>query len=345
VVASFVAGDADREEFKESAATFSATSARYPLTVSMAIDGVALSDWRHDELPYFVIPAILLGLAFGVLLAWLIVPRRSLLRDIDEALAAEEIVPFVQPVVILATGEIVGCEVLARWLRKDGSVIPPHLFIPQIEQSGRARALTWMLLRRVLAEMSEVLRAAPGFTIAINVVPSHFLESGFADELRALVSASGVEPGQIILELTERQELPDLTHAASIIAELASTGFAVAIDDAGTGHSGLTYVQSLGAKILKVDKFFIDAIETSHSARVLVEMLVGAAHRLGMSLVAEGIERQSQLAWLEEIGIEHGQGYLFGRPVPVASLLSDLNRLREDRAPAGALSLIADAAS
>ncbi|WDR04235.1 EAL domain-containing protein [Devosia algicola] len=185
-------------------------------------------------------------------------------------------------------------------------------------------------MRRALTEMKDVLRADTGFTIAINVVPSHFLEPGFADELRALVAAPGVDPRQIILELTERQELPDLSLAADIIADLTSAGFAVAIDDAGTGHSGLTYVQSLGANILKLDKFFIDAIETSHSAQILIEMLVGAAHRLGMSLVAEGIERQSQLAWLEEIGIEHGQGYLFGRPVPIASLLSELARRQEE---------------
>jgi len=311
----------------------------------MSIDGAALARWRRDELPSFVIPATLLGLAFGGLLAWLVVPRRSLLRDIDDALAAGEIVPFVQPVVVLATGEIVGCEVLARWLRKDGSVIPPHRFIPQIEQTGRARALTWTLLRRVLAEMNEVLRGAPDFTVAINVVPSHFLEPGFIDELRGLVSTAGVDPRQIILELTERQELPDLTRAANTIAELASAGFAVAIDDAGTGHSGLAYVQSLGARILKLDKFFIDALETSHSARVVVEMLVGAAHRLQMSLVAEGIERRSQLAWLGEIGIEHGQGYLFGRPVPIASLLSELVRRKEGRSHSDEPSQISDAAA
>lgn len=154
-----------------------------------------------------------------------------------------------------------------------------------------------------------------------------------------------MDPRQINLELTERQELPDLTRAASIVAELTSAGFAVAIDDAGTGHSGLTYVQSLGAKILKPDKFFIDAIETSHSARVLAEMLVGAGHRLGMSLVAEGIERQSQLAWLEEIGIEHGQGYLFGRPVPVPSLVSELMRRGEEGSHLGEPSQISDAAA
>ena len=345
VVASFQAGDASREEFGETAVVFSTASTRYPLTVSMSIDGTALASWRHGELHYFIIPAALLGLVFGVLLAWLIVPRKSLLRDIDEALAAQEIVPFVQPVVVLATGEIIGCEVLARWLHRDGSVVPPHLFIPQIEQSGRARTMTWMLLRQVLTQMAEALRAAPGFTIAINVVPSHFLEPGFADELRALVAASGVAPRQIILELTERQELPDLSHAASIIADLAGAGFAVAIDDAGTGHSGLTYVQSLGANILKLDKFFIDAIETSHSARVLVEMLVGAAHRLGMSLVAEGIERESQLAWLQEVGIEHGQGYLFGRPVPIASLLSEFARRQDESSGSGKASQASEVAA
>jgi EAL domain-containing protein (putative c-di-GMP-specific phosphodiesterase class I) len=88
-------------------------------------------------------------------------------------------------------------------------------------------------------------------------------------------------------------------------------------------------VQSLGAQILKLDKFFIDALETSHSARVVVEMLAAAAQKLQMSLVAEGIERQSQLTRLCEIGVEHGQGYLFGRPVPIASLLADLRRQTE----------------
>lgn len=329
VVTASASGAVGQEEHQRPAAVFSTASARYPLAVFMSVDADALTSWHRDLLPYIVLPAALLGLAFGVLLAWLVVPRRSPLRDIDEALAAGEIVPFVQPVVVMATGEIVGCEILARWLRKDGRVVPPDQFIPQIEQSGRARALTWTLLRRVLAEMSDVLISDPDFTIATNVVPSHFLERGFIDELREVVSAAGAEPRQIILELTERQELPDLTQAAGIVAELSSAGFAIAIDDAGTGHSGLAYVQSLGAQVLKLDKFFIDAIETSHSARILIEMLAGAAHRLGMSLVAEGIERESQLAWLGEHGIEHGQGYLFGRPVPVKSLLLELGKRKE----------------
>lgn len=105
-------------------------------------------------------------------------------------------------------------------------------------------------------------------------------------------------------------------------------GFTVAIDDAGTGHSGLTYVQSLGAGILKLDKFFVDALETSHSARVVVEMLVGAAHRLDMLVVAEGIEHESQLPHLKKIGVEHGQGYLFAAPMPAASLVAEMQQPR-----------------
>ncbi len=326
VVASFEAGGIETNEFAQQAAVFTAESERYPLAISMFIDSPALARWNRGLLPYFVVPATLLGLFVGALLAWLVVPRRSLLADIDAALAAGEIVPFVQPVVALTTGMIVGCEILARWLRPDGSIVPPHHFIPQIERSGRARKLTWTLLRQALDAMNDVLVASPNFTVAINVVPAHLLETRFAAELSELVSRAGVNPRQIVLELTERQELPDLAHAAKVIAELGRRGFVVAIDDAGTGHSGLAYVQSLGARILKLDKFFIDALETSHSARVVVEMLAGTAKRLKMSLVAEGIERQGQLAQLEEIGVEHGQGYLFGRAVPVASLLSDLRR-------------------
>lgn len=323
-VASFTAGDAGSDKFRERAVIFSNASSRYPLEMTIAVDEAALALWNRGLLPYYWGPAALLGFAFGGLLAWLVVPKRTLLGEIDEALAAGEIVPFVQPVVSLATGEIVGCEILARWLRRDGSIVPPQQFIPQIEQSGRARVLTWNLLGRALLEMRDVLRARPDFTVAVNIVPSHLLEPNFASELQELVAQASAAPRQIILEVTERQELPDLEHAASVIGDLGRAGFAVAIDDAGTGHSGLSYVQSLGAGLLKLDKFFIDALETSHSARVVVEMLVGTAKRLNMSLVAEGIERESQLTWLGEIGVEHGQGYLFGRPVPIASLLSEL---------------------
>jgi EAL domain-containing protein (putative c-di-GMP-specific phosphodiesterase class I) len=330
-VASFTAGKAGDAAFGQRAARFTHASSRYPLEMWIAVDGAALAQWNRGLLPYYWGPAALLGVAFGALLAWLVVPKRTLLAEIDEALAAGEIVPFVQPVVSLESGEVVGCEILARWLRKDGSIVPPQRFIPQIEQSGRARVLTWNLLGRALYEMQDALRTRPSFTVAVNIVPSHLLEPNFVTELQELVAQGGASPRQIILEVTERQELPDLEHASKVVSELAEAGFAVAIDDAGTGHSGLSYVQSLGARLLKLDKYFIDALETSHSARVVVEMLVGTAKRLNMNLVAEGIERQSQLAWLGEIGVEHGQGYLFGRPVPIASLLSDLERSGQKR--------------
>ncbi|MBL8594585.1 MAG: EAL domain-containing protein, partial [Devosia sp.] len=236
-VASFTAGSGTSPEFRERAVTFSNASSRYPLEMSIAVDGAALAQWNRGLLPYYWVPAALLGLAFGGLLAWLVVPKRTLLAEIDEALAAGEIVPFVQPVVSLATGEVVGCEILARWLRKDGSIVPPQRFIPHVEQSGRARVLTWNLLGRALFELRDVLYARPDFTVAVNIVPSHLLEPNFASELQELVTQAGASPRQIILEVTERQELPDLEHAASVIGELGQAGFAVAIDDAGTGHS------------------------------------------------------------------------------------------------------------
>ena len=330
-----VASYATREVAGEAtvrAVELSAVSDRYPISVTLTLDPAVLSGWNRDLLLYFVIPAALVGAAFGALLARLLVPAKTPLSEIDAALAAGEIVPFVQPVFDLASSEIVGCEVLARWVRRDGTVVAPYLFIPLIEQSGRIRTLTWVLFETALSQLRSVILANPSFTVAFNIAPSHFLHSAFSDEVRSLVSQANIPPRQIILEITERQELPDLKHAAEVIKGLVQDGFAVAIDDAGTGHSGLTYVQTLGAQILKVDKFFVDAVETEHSARVIVEMLVGAAHELGMSVVAEGIEQEGQLAWLRTIGVEHGQGYLVSRPLPISELAAQLAQRRRGEA-------------
>lgn len=323
------------------ATPFTASSARYPLVLTMSIEAAAFNGWNREILPYFVIPAALIGLAFGVLLARLLVPARTPLSDIDDAIAAGEILAYVQPVFSMETGDIVGCEALARWIKRDGSVVAPDQFVPLVEQSGRIRAFTWTIFRSALTALREDLLADPQLTIAFNIAPSHFLDQHFAKELRELLLQVGVPSKQIILELTERQELADLALGAQLIDTLQRDGFALALDDAGTGHSGLTYVQALGAQILKIDKFFVDAIETSQTAKVIVQMLVGVAHELKMVVVAEGIETAEQMEWLRGIGVEHGQGYHVSRPIPTDAFSRLLrgNTGDQARGPAGAATL------
>ena len=198
--------------------------------------------------------------------------------ELDRALAAREFEPYLQPIFNLHTGAIVGCEILARWLRSDGTVIPPSRFIQLAESSGRIEPITWQIVSAALGELQPRLKLDKAFQVYVNIVPRHIMAPGFVDRLRAIVAAAKVSPRQIVLEITERDELEDLARAASVIAELREYGFKVAIDDVGVGHSGLSQVQRLGANILKIDKFFVDSLGRDSTADAVVRMLVRSSH-------------------------------------------------------------------
>ena len=237
--------------------TFTSTSDRYPLSLQLRVEAASFDTWNRDSIFYFLASGAVLGLIFGMLLARLLTLPKSPLRELDDALAAGEFVPYMQPVFSLASGRIVGCEVLVRWHRPNGETVPPSRFIPLVEQSDRIARLTHDLMTRALRELLPLIDRDPEFSVAFNIAPGHFLADGFSELLEALVRTAGVRPSQIILELTERQELSDPVRAAALVVELRATGFQIAIDDAGTGHSGLSTVKSLGAQILKIDKLFV----------------------------------------------------------------------------------------
>ena len=149
---------------------------------------------------------------------------------------------------------------LARWIREDGSIIPPMSFIPLAESSGRIEPMTWQILETALTELYPRLREDKQFKLSINVAPRHMLSDGFIETLRRVVVGAKVSARQIVLEVTERNELPDLDRAAAVVKELREFGFRVAMDDVGVGHSGLSQMKGLGANTIKIDKFFVDTI-------------------------------------------------------------------------------------
>jgi EAL domain-containing protein (putative c-di-GMP-specific phosphodiesterase class I) len=159
------------------------------------------------------------------------------------------------------------------------------------------------------------------FKIAFNISPAHLLANNFAEDLRQIARGAGVSPRQIIIEITERQEITDMPMAIAVLAELRDRGFRIAFDDVGTGHNGLSYMQKMGADIIKIDKFFVDSIAISRAAKVLVEMLVNVGRELNMTTVAEGIESEEQAALLRACGVDQGQGYLVSRPLPIRVFL------------------------
>jgi sensor c-di-GMP phosphodiesterase-like protein len=193
-------------------------------------------------------------------------------------------------------------------------------FIPLAEQSGRIRAMTWQILSIALKELNAHLRQHKDFKLSFNVVPSHLLSEDFVDQLRRIVSDAKVSARQIVLEITERDELQDLAKAAAIVKELRELGFKVAIDDVGVGHSGLSHLKALGANTMKIDKFFVDTIKDESTLHI-VETLVRLAKDLQMSVVAEGIETEQQMQSLLACGVQEGQGYLVAPPLPTAKFI------------------------
>jgi EAL domain-containing protein (putative c-di-GMP-specific phosphodiesterase class I) len=189
-------------------------------------------------------------------------------------------------------------------------------FIPLAESSGRIESMTWQILEAALKELYPRLREDKQFKLSFNVVPRHMVSDGFIETLRRVVAGSRVSARQVMLEITERTELPDLDRAAAVVRELRELGFRVAMDDVGVGHSGLSQMKGLGVNTIKIDKFFVDTITEGGSAATIVETLARLARDLHMTVIAEGIETFEQVQALIACGVEEGQGYLVSPPLP-----------------------------
>jgi sensor c-di-GMP phosphodiesterase-like protein len=331
IVASFSGTAAEEQPAR--VVEFAATSERYPLIASVEVGGAAFAHWNKEVQPSVPFLAGVLGLLFGLLLRSFIAAPASPLNELDDGLVAKEFKPHLQPIFSLATGAIVGCEVLARWYRGDGMIVMPDRFIALAEESGRIAQLTRQIVTQALARLRPVMRLNKDFKVSFNISPVQFLSENFVDEFRQLVADAQVATRQIVIELTERRELHDLQAAAAVIADLREYGFKVAIDDAGIGHSGLSYIQKLGVNIIKIDKFFVDSIGLDHSANAVIEMLVGLARKLNMTTVAEGVETNEQIAALRACGVDEGQGYVVAPPLQVETFLDLMGALDAAAAP------------
>jgi sensor c-di-GMP phosphodiesterase-like protein len=311
--------------------SFNNVSSRYPLRATIHVERGALQRWNSEAYWPTMMIALGLGAAFGVLLTKTTARLEGPIADIDRGLARGEFKPFYQPTFDLRTGAILGCEVLARWIREDGSIIPPMSFIPLAESSGRIESMTWQILEAALKELYPRLRADKQFKLSFNVVSRHMVSDGFIETLRRVVAGSKVSARQVMLEVTERTELPDLDRAAAVVKELRELGFRVAMDDVGVGHSGLSQMKGLGANTIKIDKFFVDTITEGGSAATIVETLARLARDLHMTVIAEGIETIEQVQALIACGVEEGQGYLVSPPLPFGKF-DELVEISQSRA-------------
>ncbi len=241
--------------------------------------------------------------------------------EIERALAAGEFVPYYQPVVDIRSGQLRGAEVLVRWKKADGTLVLPGAFIPLAELSGLIREMTRDLMRRVCVEAGEVLGRRPAMKISFNFAGKLFSDESIVEDVRKIFSSSPIKLSQVVLEVTERDPIENFTEARQVIAALQGLGVRIAIDDVGTGHSGLSYMLKLGVDMIKIDKMFVDAIGTDRNSTTIVETLIDLAHNMRMDVVAEGVENFEQVTHLRELGVRSAQGYVFAPPLPGSAFL------------------------
>lgn len=244
----------------------------------------------------------------------------SIERRLQNALEGGGFALHYQPIVALGSGLVDGVEALIRL--EDGVVPPvgPGLFIPIAESSGLISPLGKWVAREACRQQASWQNEGLPLNVSINVSALQFRRSGFVDQLRGMIDATGILPQRLVIELTETAIMEDIEQAVEILHAIKALGVRVALDDFGTGYSSLSVLSTLPVDKLKIDQSFVRAIETDHASRAIIDAVIALANSLGLELVAEGIETEAALDYLRERGCHLGQGYYFSRPLAPAQL-------------------------
>ncbi|GAA1973297.1 hypothetical protein GCM10009738_58380 [Kitasatospora viridis] len=265
--------------------------------------------WRHYH------PSLQAGL----------IERHELNEHLDNAVAVADsaFALHYQPIVDLSNGELVAFEALVRWPQDQRAMMMPDEFIPVAEESGQIVRLGAWVLQRAVADGEgwqrlrgpSAGRGVPPLRLNVNVSARQFREADFVDVVRDIVRGSALERGSLVLELTESVLMNRDERVHADMRELCDLGIGIAIDDFGTGYSSLSYLREFPISILKIDKSFIDGLAHSAQQYALVEGIARIAEKLGVEVIAEGIENTAQRDLLAEMGCPLGQGYLFSHPL------------------------------
>jgi diguanylate cyclase (GGDEF)-like protein len=243
---------------------------------------------------------------------------------VQEALSAPQLEQFsmvYQPVVDLRTGRMRGLEALLRWTHPELGPVPPDHFIPLAERAGTIGLLGAFALSTALTDLAGLQALTKSrLAVGVNVSPAQLTDQHLVPDLLRQVRTLGLSPDQVNIEITEQAFEADLDAVAASVNALTAAGVSVAVDDFGTGYSSLQYLQRLPVDMMKVDRSFVWEAAESHRARRLLASIVSMASVLDLQLVAEGIETTEQLQFLQQMGCELGQGYLFSRPIALAEV-------------------------
>ena len=245
------------------------------------------------------------------------VERQLIEGGLRHALARSEFILHYQPLVNLANGKITGAEALLRWIHPEWGLIMPERFVGIAEDCGLIVPIGLWVLREACEQAMRWKSAGLNLgLIAVNVSALEFLHSGFVETVRKILDDTGLAPVELQLEITERVLMRDAASSAAVLQLLKKMGVQLAVDDFGTGYSSLSYLTQFPIDVLKIDQSFMHEIESSSSNGIVVSAVIAMGNSLKQRVVAEGIEKLGQLAFLMDRQCEEGQGYIFSRPLP-----------------------------
>ncbi len=221
-----------------------------------------------------------------------------------------------QPKVSASTGQVVGAEALLRWTNANGESVPPDVFIPVANDIGMMKPLTRFLLTTALRHAAEWPDTGERKNISVNLEAQTVKDSDITDVISSSLSIWGDDNCDLTLEITEGALVEDSPSNFQCLNKIRSMGVGISIDDFGTGYSSLSYFKNIPATELKIDKSFVSNMLKSDQDRYLVEAIIWLAHRFGLTVVAEGVERKEELDLLTELNCDTIQGYLISKPLP-----------------------------
>lgn len=275
----------------------------------------------------------------------------TITSQIAQAMERRELQAYYQPQYDALTSKMVSAEALVRWVKQDGTVVPPAQFIPELEKDDGILAVDWYMLREIcqlLKKQEE--QGISRVPIAVNFSRMHLVyEKDFVEKLCRTVEEYGVERKWVEVELTESAFVDQSTQMEEFVRDIRAAGFCVAIDDFGSGVSSLSFVKDVEIDVLKIDKSLLSHNCENEKERIVLESIFNFANRLKLTTIAEGVETKEQLGFLRTCNCKKIQGFLFAKPMPEEDFLTHCqNRSEEEegedilltQAPSSAMQLL-----
>jgi sensor c-di-GMP phosphodiesterase-like protein len=277
----------------------------------------------------------LAGAILGFLCTWIYRRNRSMVHQLRRAIAKDKLRVVYQPIVSLATEQIVGAEALVRWTNEAGIPVGPDVFVKVAEERGFVGSITRLVLRRILQDFSQTMRSNPNFRVSINASASDLADPGFPPMLEQSLNRAGVAARSLAIEITETSTAR-YKIARETILSLRKMGHSVHIDDFGTGYSSLSYLHDLSVDAIKIDKSFTQAVGTDSVILAILPQILSMAAALNLDVIVEGVETAEQARYFAASPRAIlAQGWRFGRPM----LAEQFHRLLAERAASAMLLL------